>query len=79
MSKTDIDSLHDQILQIKHSLQDLADDLTPAEELNPDFTLIEIAKIYTCLLNISSKIYQLRPDLVPEHLKDCTWHDYIPK
>ena len=76
---TNIDDIHQQILIIKNQLNELAHDLTNAHDLDPDFTLIEIAKTLSCLLNISSRIYRLRPDLVPEHLKACDWHQYKPQ
>lgn len=79
MDEIDLNSLHNRIKKIESEVQQLADELTFAYELDPDFTLIEIAKMYTCTLNIRSKIYMLRPDLVPEHLKDADWHKYIPQ
>ncbi|WP_174494140.1 hypothetical protein [Acinetobacter sp. Marseille-Q1623] len=79
MNKESLESLYKSIQEIGSEVQELANKLTFIEELDPDFTLIEIAKMHSSLLNISSKIYILRPDLVPEHLKDCEWTDYIPQ
>lgn len=79
MEKDEIDRLHNNICKIGHEVQKLADDLTHQDVLDPDFTLIEIAKIHAALLNISAKIYVLRPDLVPEHLRECHWSDYTPQ
>lgn len=79
MQKKEMDELHNNIYNIGLDVQKLADDLTHVQELDPDFTLIEIAKIHASLLNISSKIYVLRPDLAPKHLQDCNWHTYIPQ
>lgn len=79
MKKNELDKLHNNICKIGNDVQKLADSLTHKYELDPDFTLIEIAKIHASLLNISSKIYVLRPDLVPEHLRDCNWNEYVPQ
>ena len=79
MKDTNLDIIHKRIQNIESQVQDLADLLTHEYDLNPDFTLVEIAKIYSCLLNISAKIYVQRPDLVPSHLKDTKWDEYEPK
>lgn len=79
MGKTDFETINRIVQDIEARVQNLADSLTHEDELEPDFTLVEIAKIYSCLLNISAKIYVKRPDLVPEHLRDCNWDEYIPR
>lgn len=79
MEITKIDVIHNNIQIISAQVQKLADELTHAYELDPDFTLIEMAKIHSSLLNISSKIYILHPELIPKHLQDCNWNEYIPK
>jgi len=79
MKKTNFDTIHRCILDIEARVQNLADALTHEDELDPDFTLVEIAKIYSSLLNISAKVYVKRPDLVPEHLRDCNWEKYTPQ
>ena len=79
MDEKDFEKLHYQVLDIGRVVQQLADNLTHADALDPDFTLVEVAKIHSCLLNISSKIYIHRPDLVPQHLHECDWRKYIPQ
>lgn len=76
---SDLDSIYNTLKRIDTELLELADQLTYAHELNPDFTLIEVAKILSCLMNIKARIYVLRPDLVPDHLKEKNWSNYIPQ
>lgn len=79
MNNKELEILNNVILEIGNEVQDLSNKLAFAEELDPNFTLLEIAKIHSCLLNISSKIYILKPDLAPEHLKECDWSNYEPQ